>query len=362
MIIKLMITVTVIISLAMIVGAVYYKIKLKEKEERKQRRKNGDNSNVDQKDSEVKDSRILVEEIEDIRDGILITDNGTRFISAIVCRGVDDFYTLSSPEQMTVMKGYRGFINTITVPHTYRMYTKELDMDYTLKKYSDRRDELIQRYKFLEASLVGIPEEKSGERNRIQEEIKLVQFHINHLTAQMNSVSYYSSSAVAMEQVEEYLFEWKYRALDFDTELTFAERFLRAKMELEVQANAKIDALYSAGVKARVCTNGELIDICRRVSQPISVERFRMKELEQSSYFDDIITSESMKNMGYVVAEEAAQRSMEFLQELFSTTEDEKNENAVLKEEVKNEESKEKKEAVMSEETLSGEEVFTFEE
>ena len=91
MIIKLMITVTVIISLAMIVGAVYYKIKLKEKEERKQRRKNGDNSNVDQKDSEVKDSRILVEEIEDIRDGILITDNGTRFISAIVCRGVDDF-------------------------------------------------------------------------------------------------------------------------------------------------------------------------------------------------------------------------------------------------------------------------------
>ena len=263
---------------------------------------------------------------------------------------------------MTVMKGYRGFINTITVPHTYRMYTKELDMDYTLKKYSDRRDELIQRYKFLEASLVGIPEEKSGERNRIQEEIKLVQFHINHLTAQMNSVSYYSSSAVAMEQVEEYLFEWKYRALDFDTELTFAERFLRAKMELEVQANAKIDALYSAGVKARVCTNGELIDICRRVSQPISVERFRMKELEQSSYFDDIITSESMKNMGYVVAEEAAQRSMEFLQELFSTTEDEKNENAVLKEEVKNEESKEKKEAVMSEETLSGEEVFTFEE
>lgn len=359
MLIPIIIMITVILSIAMVVFAVYMKIKEKERENGKRRKKSGGSSgdSSSASSSKVKDSRDLVKEIEDIRDGILITDDGTRFISCVTCRGVSDFYDQSASEQMQVMRGYLGFVNTITGPMTYRMYTKELDMDYTIKKYSDKRNEFIQKYKFLESSLIGIKEDDVAERERIKRDIESIRFRINHLTAQMEAVGYYSSSAVAMEQMQDYVFEWKYRAADFDTDLTLEERFVRAKVELEVMASAKIAALSSAGVKARVCTEGELIDICRRVSQPISVERFRMKELDASSYFDDIMTSKSMESMGYVVADEKAEEGKEMLRALLSA-EPSENEKKV---------EREKKETVseatgknVAEEESSEDEVFIY--
>ena len=154
------------------------------------------------------------------------------------------------------------------------------------------------------------------EHARIEEEMNALAFRIEHLNAQIQAVNFYSSSAVAVEQVQEYVFEWKYRSADFNKDLTLEERFVRAKTELEVMASGKIAALSSAGVKARLCTDSEVIDAFRRITQPISVERFRMKELENSNFFDDIMTSDSMKNMEYLVTDEAVEKGLSFIDEL----------------------------------------------
>lgn len=304
--INIVIVFTVLVVIAALVFIVYYKKQEKDRAEGKRTKSNTVSAASDKKVSELKDTREYIKDIEDIREGIIITDDATRFIAALNCRGVGDFYDQSANEQMAVMKGYLGFINTLNTPITYRLFTKELDMDYTIKKYSDKQEEFLQKYKFLEASLSGIPKERAEERERVLKDMEHVKFKIEHLSAQMRAIEHYSSSMVAMEQVQNYVFEWKYRAADFDTDLSPAERFVRAKAELEVLASSKIAALSSAGVKARVCTQGEMIDMCRRVSQPISVERFRMKELDNSSFFDDINTSDSIKSMDLLVGQEFA--------------------------------------------------------
>lgn len=302
--INIVIAFTALVVIAALVFAVYYKKKEKERAEGKRPVKSTGDSLAGYKTSGLKDSREFIKDIEDIRDGIIITDNATRFIAALNCRGVGDFYDRSASDQIPVMRGYVGFYNTVNKPITYRMNTKELDMDYTLNRYSQKREAFIQMYKNLEASLAGIPLDKTAERRLVQTEMEQIQFRIAHLTSEMQGIEHYSSSAVAMEQVQTYVFDWKYRASDFDTDLSPAERFVRAKAELEVIAASKIAALSSAEVKARVCTQGEMIDICRRVSQPISVERFGMKELDNSSFFEDIVTSESIKNMDLLVGQE----------------------------------------------------------
>ena len=314
--INIIIVFTVLVVIAALIFVVYYKKQEKERAEGKRTNSNTVSKASEKKVSALKDTRDYIREIEDIREGIIITDDATRFIAALNCRGVGDFYDQSASEQMGVMKGYLGFINTLTTPVTYRLFTKELDMDYTIKKYSDKQEEFIQKYKFLEASLAGISKERTGERERVLRDMENIKFKIEHLDSQMRAIEHFSSSVVAMEQVQNYIIEWKYRAADFDTDLTPAERFVRAKSELEVIASSKIAALSSAGVKARVCTQGEMIDMCRRVSQPISVERFRMKELDNSSFFDDINTSDSIKSMDILVGQEFAAAVEKDLQDL----------------------------------------------
>lgn len=344
---------TVVIIIAAFVFALYYKKQEQAREEGKRPKSSSASLESKNKASSLKDTREYIKEIEDIRDGILITEGATRFIAALTCRGVGDFYDQSASEQMGVMKGYLGFINTLKSPITYRMFTKELDMDYTIKKYSDKKEEFEKKYKFLEASLSGIPKERQDEQERLLREMKNLEFRIAHLDSQINAINYYSSSAVAMEQVQSYVIEWKYRSADFDVDMTPAERFVRAKEELDVLASAKIAALSAGGVKARVCTQGEMIDMCRRVSQPISVERFRMKELEKSSFFDDINTSDSLKGLEYLVGQEFSSSLRKgFMETLFSDDEASSNEE---------EQEEDDDEFLKDEENEdNGKEVFTF--
>ena len=49
---------------------------------------------------------------DDIKDNMIIMENGTRFVAAIICKGFD-FYSAHIAEQYGANKGYLGFINII---------------------------------------------------------------------------------------------------------------------------------------------------------------------------------------------------------------------------------------------------------
>lgn len=292
-----------VIVVAFVVFYIWFMMKQKQKESGKISQGTMKSSS-NKSSSALKDTKEFIKEIEDIRDGILITDNGTRYIMAITCAGVGDFYDQSASEQLSVMRGYKGFVNTINSPITYKLYPTELDMDFTVNKYVEKREEYLQKYKIIETTIARLKQIDSEEYMELMREKEMIARKIRHIAQQLEGVQFYSSSSVAMEQRQEYVFDWKYSSSDFDKDLTMEERFVRAKAELEVIASSKIAALSSAGVKARVCTQGEIIDACRRVSQPISVERFRQKDIEASAFFEDIVTSDSMEGMSYVVAED----------------------------------------------------------
>jgi len=96
---------------------------------------------------------------------------------------------------------------------------------------------------------------------------------------------------------ETWVFDWTYHSYDFPVELTKEEIYERAKQELMSLENTYRHALSSCRVRARRCNTEELIEICRRYSAPLTSDRFRLRDVLKSAFFQDIITSDSVQEL-----------------------------------------------------------------
>ncbi len=283
-----------------------YRRKQKPVDDNTSSKKNTDIASLDIK--HLGDTKEFVRDIDDIIDGIIITDGYTRFISAIACRGIN-FYERNASEQLSVVNGYQRFIASIDTPITYRAYSKSLDISPVMNKYGTRLAELSAQAEYLEEELKSAQKhEDVSEVSAIQSALEIVRFQITHLEVQIEALDHYSNAEVIQDVTQDYIFDWIYSPSAYEVRHTKKERLELAKEELGQIANAKINALKESGVRAHVCSQGEILDMCRRLSQPIASEQLSMKQIETSSYYDDIMSSETSSILKSVIAEEEGEQ------------------------------------------------------
>lgn len=276
-------------------------------EKDKQKDKTPDNDAIT-----IRDSRRLLEKVEDIRDGIIITDGGARFVAAITCRGVG-LYNESTEEQLSIMRGYQQFLNIANAPMTYRLYSRAVDIDSSKERYMKKFRDISNECGEIEKEIQIAKSKKASEEevNFLQRELVRCQNCVNHLLEQMQLMEYYSDKDVVMDLTQDYIFDWEYKPSAIDAKLTSSEIFAKAKSELYAIADQKITALSAAGVKARICTNDEILDAIRRVSKPLTSEEYKQRVVSSSSFYEDIVSSDSIDSMEEAVINEETFRLQE---------------------------------------------------
>ena len=244
----------------------------------------------------LQDTRWLVRKVEDIEDGIVVTDGGRRFVAAITCRGVD-LYNAGVGEQLSVMRGYQKFYNIMEKPMSYRQYCKAIDLDIPKSHYTTRYEETLREYEHYVGEFQNAKEHRASEEvlNRLAELVNRHERKIRRLEGEIKNIEFYSESDVSMEGTQNYIFDWTYSPGISEVKLSKTEIFLRARQELTAIAQQKIDALLASGVKARMCTQDEMMDMFRHHSKPIGSEIYKQKMLRESSFEEDIVTSNSIK-------------------------------------------------------------------
>ena len=279
------------------------------------RKKRQTEEEVDYSTFDRKDAKEYAKYIDDIQDDMIITENATRFIGVISCRGFD-FYSAHVAERYNAQSGFRAFINTLNNPITYRQYTRRVDMGHTLNNYmesltkvTEKVFDMTQNYNDMKRNLNQM-EKKLGSEKALEDpdyitlvdateearkQIENMEWRRFHLEDQIAYIKQLSEDYAPPSPSETYVFDWYYNPMDFPIDLSEEEVLERAKIELAKIASAKIHALAGAGVKARRCTTNELIDMCRLHLNPISGERFSMEDVENSTFFEDI-TGTDMEN------------------------------------------------------------------
>lgn len=321
--------VLILISICAVVGFIMLR--------RKRKNVLKEDMGVDYDTFERKNSLAYVK-FDDIFDDMIITDNFTRFIAIIRCQGFD-FYYAHIATQYSAQTGYRGFMNTVSTPITYRQYTRAVDMERIQNNY-------YQAYHDLQETLYNLSEDYSAAKRRLREyeektgmesgqqdeelefmmdtlikmqrQIEAIEWRLLHIKDQLVYIEQVSQGTGIPNREETYIMDWVYNPFDFPVELSREEIIEKAKVELKRLAREKINALSSSGVKAFRCTTEELIDMNRRHLQPYSAERYKMRDVAKSRYFDDITEFEGKNDLKQQHDEELTMKIVESLQREFA--------------------------------------------
>lgn len=244
---------------------------------------------------------------DDIRDNMIITDNGTRFVGVIKCQGFE-LYAESVQVQSATCQNYYAFINTITTPVTYRQYGQPVDLEDTQILYRERLDAVTGGLLLAQAEMKELSDAFNSRKDTMRREdallyrknmdalrcrIQALRFRKFHLEDQIRAIGLFSGGNVAPDRNETYVFDWTYHPMDFQMDLTPEEIHQRAVQELRAMSDAKIHALSNCNVRARRATTEDLIEMVRRYSSPLSAERFKLRDIQKSTFFDDIHTSDA---------------------------------------------------------------------
>ena len=258
---------------------------------------------------------------DSIEDDMIVTNNNRVFHAAIQCRGFD-FFSAAPQEQIIARNGYLSFVSTITDEIYYRQYTKKVDLDDTINSYKSALDNTEEKLYNITMDFNNIQEQYVSEREKcLQEdkemdverelgylnELERLSILINNFTWRRadleNNIRYAEnmSENTAPERVETYFFKWVYEPV-IGRELSEEQIYMKAKRELNRMANSYIYALSSAGVRSvRVKTN-QLRQMYRRHWHPGTADLYKSVEVENSSFYKDVVSSSVMLDVEYEIA------------------------------------------------------------
>ena len=248
-------------------------------------------------------------DFEDIVDDMVVMDNHRRFVGAIRCNGYD-YYSASSAQQASTMRGYIEFLRSITSPVTYRQYFVRMSMDHTRSMYAKRyeeierelfhknedRDGLVARLNLVRGIDLVAEEMLLQEAEKLQERISNLDWRRLHMKEQMDFMDMVCDESSLEPDIEQvYLMEWEFNPDRYNMELGEEEIHRKAVEELDGISRRMISALGQANVRAYRCSTAELIEMFYQQSHPLSSMEFKMPDVAGSPYFDYVTTTKDFQ-------------------------------------------------------------------
>lgn len=306
-------------------GAVFYFLKIKKVRSKKE--------NIDYSRFERKDALEYVKLdtiISGNRDGkhkdfgIVVKNNGRTFIAALEVNGFN-FNSASADEQLSAMKSYIGFLNTIEEPIQYRQSTKAVDLseriavhEKLLKNTALKLMELDADYKDLLAIAEQYMEQPEvydsyyKELQKLQREMISNDWKRKELEIEIEYMNSISGQGNDSSRVESYIVSWTYSPDEYTEELDTEGIYSKAVHELSIKLHSLSQALARCNCRSRVLSPLEIMDLFKHHYHPSTADDAETKELLDSEYNALCISSDSLVELEIErLGDEEYERQME---------------------------------------------------
>lgn len=245
---------------------------------------------------------------DDIREYMVVDEDKKRFIGAIKCEG-SGYEDAEVEQKLQIIRGYITFHNVLDNQCVqYRLTAREVDLSNTINSYKECMTRLNEKRFLLQLDYEALKQESEKEDilpedydifytklRAMQRELISLGYQVEQLQAQISYAEAMEKADPYVDQI--YVFDWSYNKLDFTSDLSEAEIYAKAERQLKNKAEAYINALRNAGVKAEIMTGVEILEEIRRYTHPISAAKYKVEDIVQSAYDSIAVTSTTLQEM-----------------------------------------------------------------
>ena len=305
-----MIGVITIVTLLLMVGVLYYLIKIKKVTARQE---NINTANFKREDS------VNYVPFKDIvsRDGNLDSDgmiviNDTVFVGGITVRGYD-YPSASGDEKIASQVNSVTFFNVVEKPTSFRQSIRAVDLSTNIEEYQQTlkslKEDLFQLELEHEETKVASEEYVNDEENygyyriRLQELSRQIQAK-QHMAEECNIVLHYmealstdadrGNGSHMGQRTNQIMFSYIYNADEFTQPLSKEEIYVKAMDELGAIAVSYGEALAACHFRSKRLSARDLIGLMRKHTSPVTGEALGLDELLDSSYTSLFVSSDSL--------------------------------------------------------------------
>ena len=326
-----------------LVGYVIY-VYFKNKNQNKGQRSDN-NSNINTGMSN-KQSIFNFMEFDEITDNMIIQKNNTRFLMVIECQGIN-YDLMSGVEKTGVEEGFVQFLNTLRYKIQIHIQTRPINLESSLETYREKVKAIEIKLKNMQMQY----EQMIESDNYSSEEIGKVYYE---LTKQRNLYEYGLSVLQDTERMslnknilnKKYYIIIPYYSFESGNDNLDKEELRgMAFSELYTRAQSIIRAISICGVRGKILSSNELIDLLYVAYNRDEAEVFGLDKALKSGFNELYSTApnvlkKKMKELDKQIEEKAIQKAEEKVQEARTELEEriiekEKNMNNLIAEKAK---------------------------
>lgn len=299
-----------IFTLLLMVGILYYLIKIK-KVAAKQEHINTANFKKEDAVSYVPFKDIVSRDGKLDSDGMIVIHDRV-FVGGISVRGFD-YPSASKDEQIAAQVNSVTFFNVVEKPTSFRQAIRAVDLSANIEEYLETRKRLKEEMLSLESEYAETLD-ASKEYENEPENFGYYKSHLQKLQRQMQAkyhmveecdvllryMDALSSDALRTgasnvgQRTNQIMFSYIYNEDEFSQVLSKEEIYIKAMNELGRMANSYGEALASCHFRSKRLSARELIGLMRKHTAPITGESMNLEELLDSSYTSLFVSSDSL--------------------------------------------------------------------
>lgn len=220
------------------------------------------------------------------KSGVMVLDDGTRFIAGILVKG-HNFALKAKGDVASCIISANNFVEKMEGYTTFRQSTKKPDSKKQIEDYEkiiDRnilmmaelaldREDLVSK---LEIYIDSIDEQSdlellTNEIDRYEKEIKNLEVKNLELKLMAKYIEI-NSDFGALDDVQTYFFEWQKSAIENSTLKTEDQILKYAFKEIDLIGEKYMNAINATGARSRRLTSEEILDAFRVVTKPYSAQ------------------------------------------------------------------------------------------
>lgn len=276
-----------------------------------------ENVNTQNSSMQNKQSIFNFMEFEDVTDNMIIQKNHSRFLMVVECQGIN-YDLMSGIEKTSVEEGFVQFLNTIRYKIQIYIQTRSIDLESSLSVYRDRVKEVENKLIRMQMQYQQMLEDDEYS----DEQISKAYFE---LTKQNNLYEYGKSVLQDTERMslnknilnKKYYIIIPYFSAEAGSENLDKEELRGiAFSELYTRAQSIIRSISVCGVRGKVLTSNELVELLYMAYNRDEAEVFGLNKAMRAGYNEMYSTApdvlkKKMKEIDKAIEEKALEKAQE---------------------------------------------------
>lgn len=232
---------------------------------------------------------------DDIKDDMIVQENGERFTMLVECEGIN-YYLMSESERIAVEEGFIQFLNSLRFPIQIYIQSRTINLDESINSYNERLQRLTDEFDKSLSTFDNLDSQGASEEKLLEVGFKIEKQEkvLNYAKDLVENISYLTQNSNVLQKKYYIAVSYHISELGLINNFDQGEMFRLAYNELSNRAESIRGGIYACGIESHILSTSELTEVIYIAVNRDDSDIFNIKKVVDSDILSITTTAKDV--------------------------------------------------------------------